>query len=78
MDPIKELERLMAAMDGSMQKHYEELRKVGETEGPHIAPDGKLWMCMACGKKVKDRYGEERGWDESCMLNSVLVDSTPR
>jgi hypothetical protein len=28
---------------------------------------------MACGKKTRDRYGEERGWDESCMLNSVLV-----
>ncbi len=43
-----------------------------------IAPPGKIWMCAACGKKARDRFGIEgwhsRGWDESCMLNAVLVD----
>lgn len=78
MDPIKELERIMSEMDGSMKAHREDMQKIGETEGPRIAPDGKVWLCVACGKRVKDRYGEDRGWDESCMLNSVLVDSTPR
>lgn len=41
----------------------------------HIAPEGQIWVCAACGKRSRDRYGEQRidsGWDESCMLNSVL------
>lgn len=41
-----------------------------------IAPEGAIWVCGACGKTAKDRYGIEgeksRGWDESCMLNAVL------
>lgn len=35
-----------------------------------------VWVCLACGKRSRDRYGEDRidrGWDESCMLNSALV-----
>jgi hypothetical protein len=43
-------------------------------KGDNIAPDGYVWVCLACGKHVKDKYGERgSGWDESCMLNSVLV-----
>lgn len=42
-----------------------------------IAPDGEIWVCLACGKTSKDRYGLEEehspGWDESCMLNSRMV-----
>jgi hypothetical protein len=43
-----------------------------------FAPDDGEWLCCACGKRAAyDRYGIEgdksRGWDESCMLNSVLV-----
>jgi hypothetical protein len=44
-------------------------------DGPRIAPDGQVWVCAACGKTSKDRYGDDKsswGWDESCMLNSVL------
>jgi len=40
-----------------------------------LAADGQVWVCCACGKRSKDRYGEQaisRGWDESCMLNAVL------
>jgi hypothetical protein len=40
------------------------------------APKGKVWICAACGKRSKDRYGNQKidqGWDESCILNSVLV-----
>lgn len=40
----------------------------------NIAPEGKIWVCQACGKTAVDRYGSERGWDESCMLNSSLTD----
>lgn len=47
-----------------------------------IAPDGAVWVCGACGKTHKDRYGMEgegsRGWDESCMLNAVLCHESPR
>lgn len=40
------------------------------------APDGYLWVCLACGKTNTHRYpgwGEgSLGWDESCMLNARL------
>jgi hypothetical protein len=42
------------------------------------APAGKVWFCMMCGKTTKDCYGEERGWDESCALNSILVDEATK
>ena len=39
-----------------------------------MAPNGAIWMCAACGKTSRDRYGGEgSSWDESCMLNAVLV-----
>ena len=41
--------------------------------------DGKTWVCTACGKTSKDRYGDietTRGWDASCFVNSHLVDDT--
>lgn len=50
------------------------------TYGNTIAPEGKIFMCMACGKKSRDRYGYQKispGWDESCMLNCILVDDPP-
>lgn len=40
-----------------------------------IAPNGQVWVCAACGKRSKDRYGEQKislGWDASCMMNAVL------
>jgi hypothetical protein len=41
-----------------------------------FAPNGYVWVCMACGKIHTDKYGMEGegtvGWDESCMLNSSL------
>lgn len=40
-----------------------------------IAPEGEVFVCGACGKRSRDRYGSEaidQGWDESCMLNAVL------
>jgi hypothetical protein len=44
-----------------------------------FAPEGAVWVCGACGKTAKDRYGMEGeqspGWDESCMLNSTLCHS---
>jgi hypothetical protein len=39
-----------------------------------VAKEGHVWVCLACGKRSKDRYGIDspinRGWDESCVLNS--------
>jgi hypothetical protein len=58
-------------------------------KGTELAPEGKLWVCMACGKVSRTRYGflegdaqrmpdgtrvASRGWDESCMMNAELVD----
>ena len=40
----------------------------------HISPEGKVWVCMACGKYTKDRFGDDFGWDASCVLNSALFD----
>lgn len=46
-----------------------------------FAPNGAIWVCGACGKTAKDRYGLEGersyGWDESCMLNAVLCHEPP-
>ena len=53
-----------------------------ETKGTDIAPDGQIWICQACGKRSKSQFGFDaagkrtnldHGWDESCMMNSVLV-----
>lgn len=41
------------------------------------APEGQLYVCGACGKRSKSLYGIDDAidsdWDESCMLNAVLV-----
>ena len=40
-----------------------------------VAPAGQVWVCCSCGKRSRDRYGDQAissGWDASCMLNSVL------
>lgn len=39
------------------------------------APKGQIWVCTACGKKARDKYGFDpidHGYDVSCMINSVL------
>ena len=40
----------------------------------HVAPDGMLWVCHACGKTAIDRIdgGMSRGWDSSCYVSSQL------
>ncbi len=44
------------------------------------APAGSLWVCCACGKTAENRYGmggrHSPGWDESCMLNSQLFETS--
>jgi hypothetical protein len=45
--------------------------------GNEVAPEGKVWVCMACGKRSPDKYGLQAisyGWDESCMMNARLVE----
>ena len=48
-----------------------------------IAPEGFVWVCGACGKRSKTKYGFDNnnartnidyGWDESCMMNAVLCE----
>jgi len=39
-------------------------------------PEGFVWVCMVCGKRSHDKFGDEpisAGWDESCVLNSSIV-----
>lgn len=46
------------------------------TEHP-VAPAGQVFICGACGKRSRDIYGDQaidRGWDESCFINSHLMD----
>lgn len=41
-----------------------------------IAPHGSIFVCVACGKRSRDRYGYHsvsKGWGAACMLNAVLV-----
>jgi len=47
------------------------------------APKGSIFKCLTCGKVSETRYGfpvadgdvckSSRGYDESCMMNCVLV-----
>ena len=55
-------------------------------KGTAIAPDPLVWVCGACGKRARSRYGFDaqerstaidRGWDESCMLHAVLCTPNP-
>jgi transposase len=44
-----------------------------QQDDERFAREGTIWVCAACGKTAKDRYGDgTSSWDESCMLNSVL------
>lgn len=55
-------------------------------KGTDIAPEGTVWVCGACGKRARSRYGFDEGrrstaldagWDESCMLNAILCWDRP-
>ena len=40
-----------------------------------VAPEGQVYVCTACGKRSKDRYGDQKiddGWDASCMVCALL------
>lgn len=37
-------------------------------------PRRVLFVCMACGRRSNDRYGDnpvDKGWDANCCLNAV-------
>jgi hypothetical protein len=39
-----------------------------------VAGPGEVFVCTACGRRSKDRYGEQKihsGWDTSCCTNAV-------
>lgn len=43
------------------------------------APEGTVWVCTACGKRSRDKYGDDavdKGWDVSCFLHAVLCDES--
>ena len=40
-----------------------------------VAPAGQIFVCFACGKRSRDKYGDQaldKFWDVSCVLNSGL------
>ncbi len=44
-----------------------------------VAPEGFVFVCFACGKRSRDKYGNQaidRGWDGSCMLNCQAVEES--
>jgi hypothetical protein len=53
---------------------------MGFVEGTLHAPDNQVWVCGACGKASRTKYGFDEagnrcasyGWDESCMMNATL------
>lgn len=48
--------------------------KADDVPGTAVVKAPYLWVCGACGKRSQSRYGfDTPGWDESCMLNAVLV-----
>ena len=45
----------------------------------NLAPEGWLWVCLACGKTSYDLYGRRAlnyGWDESCALNAKVFEKS--
>jgi len=33
----------------------------------------KIWVCLACGKRSNDKFGDnpiDKGWDAACVINS--------
>ena len=84
----RELERL-EAVRGALEllqtrraPEDDERDEAMASEGVALAPEGKTWVCQACGKTSRSRYGFDAaeksvamgGWDESCMLNCSLFD----
>ena len=57
-----------------------EIRVTGDPYdvGDYLAPENMVWVCGHCGKRSMTKYGistgykKDHGYDESCMLNSVL------
>jgi hypothetical protein len=40
------------------------------------ARPGEVWLCAACGKESPNRAEGPKGWDESCFLHAVLVETS--
>jgi len=48
-------------------------------KGNEIADAGKVFLCLACGKRSRDLFGYQKvdsGWDESCMLNAREIEES--
>jgi hypothetical protein len=50
-------------------------------EGTDLAPNGQVWVCTACLKRARSRWGYDAdkkstviddGYDSSCMSHAVL------
>lgn len=67
----EKIDLLLAEHEDEQQQ---EMRTTADQFNPQ-APEGQIWECQACGRRSRNKYNSTEGcnWDESCMLNSVLV-----
>ncbi len=74
---------LQTLKDRETPEQKEEAAKMS-AEGTAVAPEGQTWVCQACGKTSRSRYGFDaanksvamRGWDEICMMNASLFEDS--
>lgn len=61
-----------------MMSEYLNLPDGDKFDSNEVAPAGSLFVCCACGKTSRTRYGigNTNGWDESCMLNCQLFEES--
>ncbi len=52
-------------------------------KGTEPAPEGKVWVCLVCGKLSHTKHGFYEngksaaitsGWETSCMTRAILID----
>ena len=45
-------------------------------EGDTLAPEGKVWVCVHCGRFSRDKDGntseKSPGWDMACRVHAIL------
>jgi len=67
------------------EKDQEEWDTANGIAGTILIPEHLVWVCGACGKTSRAKYGfdennkrvSQPGYDESCMMNSVLCLAKP-
>lgn len=70
------MSEVRGTVTGRMSTSDPHVKGVGprDDRDEHVAPEGTVWVCGACGKTAEHRIngGLSRGWDVSCAMNSTL------